>query len=315
MAALSISGLHTRYGVHDVLRGIDLKIAFGDIYGLLGPNGAGKTTLIRTICNRITPLRGTIQIEGIPNTERAAMRQIGLVPQEIALYGHLTVKENLEVFGRLSGLSHRETAAALEWVRHAARLDERLDQRVDILSGGWKRRVNIAAAILHRPALLILDEPTVGVDVDARNGLHELIMELSRAEMGILITTHDMEQAESICSTVGFLRGGKVSPQGHPRELVAGLYHDYKEIIIEMRQVPTPSQEKLLLEAGLLATNNNLSWSKFEHPDNISDEHLAYELAQHGIHPREIRLREPGLDSLFIHLSREHDQATKENAA
>ncbi len=315
LAALSISGLQTRYGARDVLRGIDLEIEFGEIYGLLGPNGAGKTTLIRTICDRITPVSGTVQIAGIANTKREALRQIGLVPQEIALYAHLTVKENLDVFGRLSGLSRKDTNDAIEWVSYAAHLDGRMQDRVEILSGGWKRRANIAAAILHRPALLILDEPTVGVDVDARNGLHELILELSRTGMGILLTTHDMEQAEILCSTVGFLRGGLVAPQGHPRQLVEELYHNYKEIIVELRNTPTPLQEVLLHNSGLVAFNNSLSWSKFEHPDNISTGHLAHDLEHHGINVREIRLREPGLDSLFVHLTREADHWVMESVA
>ncbi|MFN0192549.1 MAG: ABC transporter ATP-binding protein, partial [Aestuariivirga sp.] len=177
------------------MRGLSLEVAAGQIYGLLGPNGAGKTTLIRSICGRVTPYDGSIAIAGKPNAQRSALRRIGLVPQEIALYHYLTIRENLSVFGRLSGLSRAETQHAIDWVVEAAGLAQRVDERVEILSGGWRRRVNIAAAILHHPALLILDEPTVGVDVEAREGLHELITELSRTGMGVLLTTHDMEQA------------------------------------------------------------------------------------------------------------------------
>jgi len=302
-AALNITDLHTRYGAQEILRGINLEIESGAIYGLLGPNGAGKTTLIRAICNRITPVAGRITIAGLANTERRALREIGLVPQEIALYPHLSIKENLEVFGRLSGLSGKETRQAIEWVSHAAHLNSRMDDRVAILSGGWKRRANIACAILHGPALLILDEPTVGVDVDARNALHELILELRNTGMGILLTTHDMEQAETLCSTVGFLQSGIVAPQGHPRQLVDELYQDYKEIIVELRNRPTPIQEDVLRSMGMTAFNNNISWSQYEHPSQIATTTLAHELARHDIHVREIRLREPGLDSLFIYLT------------
>jgi ABC-2 type transport system ATP-binding protein len=315
LAALSITDLHTRYGERDVLRGLGLEVAFGEIYGLLGPNGAGKTTLIRTICGRITPLGGSVEIAGVANTDRTALRKIGLVPQEIALYGHLTVQENLDVFGRLSGLSRKDTHDAIDWVSQAAHLDGRMQDRVDILSGGWKRRVNIAAAILHRPALLILDEPTVGVDVDARNGLHELIMELSRTGMGILLTTHDMEQAEALCATVGFLRNGVVAPQGHPRQLVKDMYHDYKEIIVELRHAATPGQSSLLGGAGFEHSNGCMSWSKFEHPSKVSATRLAAELERSGMEVREVRLREPGLDSLFVQLTREADQWAMEDAA
>lgn len=314
-AALRIADLHTRYGERDVLRGLDVEVASGEIYGLLGPNGAGKTTLIRTICGRIKPFGGSIEIAGMANTERKALRQIGLVPQEIALYSHLTIHENLDVFGRLSGLSRKDTRDAIDWVSHAAHLDGRMDNRVEILSGGWKRRVNIAAAILHKPALLILDEPTVGVDVDARNGLHELIMELSRTGIGILLTTHDMEQAETLCATVGFLRNGVVAPQGHPRQLVEDMYHDYREIIVELRHTATPGQSSLLGGAGFEHSNGGMSWSKFEQPGKVATNRLAAELERSGMDVREIRLREPGLDSLFVHLTREADQWAMENAA
>jgi ABC-2 type transport system ATP-binding protein len=303
--ALSIVNLHTRYGTQDVLRGVDLEIESGGIYGLLGPNGAGKTTLIRTICDRITPVAGTVAIAGIANTERRSLRKIGLVPQEIALYTHLSIKENLQVFGRLSGLSNKATRSAIEWVSHAACLDSRMNDRVAILSGGWKRRANIACAILHRPSLLILDEPTVGVDVDARNALHELILELSQTGMGILLTTHDMDQAETLCSTVGFLQNGIVSPQGHPRQLVDEIYHDYQEIIVELRSRPTPLQDDVLRALGMTAFNNNVSWSKYEHPNNITTTELAHELESHSIQVREIRLRQPGLDSLFVYLTQQ----------
>jgi ABC-2 type transport system ATP-binding protein len=313
--ALSIAGLWTRYGKRNVLRDLSLEVGYGEIYGLLGPNGAGKTTLIRTICGRVAPVGGTIEIAGIRNNNRRALRQIGLVPQEIALYPHLTVRENLDVFGRLSGLSRGDTGRAIEWVSDAAQLESRMHDRVEILSGGWKRRANIAAAILHQPALLILDEPTVGVDVDARNGLHELILELSRTGMGVLLTTHDMEQAETLCSTVGFLRDGCVDPQGHPRQLIEEMYQDYKEIIVELRYALIADQSDILHHSGFAPSNGGLSWSRFSQPGKISTSELSVQLERSGIEVREIRVREPGLDSLFVHLSRGTDQSEMESAA
>lgn len=221
---LAVEGLEVRFGQRQVLRGLHLAIGPGEIFGLLGPNGAGKTTLIRTICGRVTPSAGSATIAGHRAGRRAALNHIGLVPQELALYMHLTVQENLVAFGRLSGLRRRDTNKAVAWALDAARLRERANDRVDILSGGWKRRVNIAAAILHNPSLLILDEPTVGVDVDARNELQDVIRDLSHSGMAVLLATHDLDQAETLCKTVGFLRDGVIDPLGTPRDLIGEVF-------------------------------------------------------------------------------------------
>ncbi len=300
--ALLVSGLRVRYGAREVLKGLDLQVSSGEIYGLLGPNGAGKTTLIRAICGRVRPLGGSITIAGRP-VSRKSLRQIGLVPQEIALYPHLTIGENLEVLGRLSGLSHAATRSAIGWATEAANLGGHLADRVDILSGGWKRRANIAAAILHRPALLILDEPTVGVDVDARNALHDVILQLSHAGMGVLLTTHDLDQAETLCTSVGFLRSGIVAPQGQPRRLIEKAFGGQKEIILELRQPPAQPQAKLLTQFGFTASNANLTWIMLGTASQTSAAELSAAMGRAGMAVREIRFREPGLDSLFLRLS------------
>ncbi len=307
--ALNIADLRIRYGDRDVLRGLTLNVAAGEIYGLLGPNGAGKTTLIRTICGRLRPVTGSVTVAGFPPS-REALRRIGLVPQEIALYAHLTVEENLKVFGRLSGLNPAATKAAIEWASAAAKLTGRLADRIDILSGGWKRRVNIAAGILHQPALLILDEPTVGVDVDARNNLQEVIQQLSQTGMAVLLATHDLDMAETICTTVGFLRSGVVAPQGPPRALIDSAFGGQHEVFLELRQVPSPSQAMTLGQAGFSASSSGLTWSRMGCASEGSAEELSFVLDKAGIATREVRLRKPGLDSLFVQLSRARDLET-----
>lgn len=297
---LGVEGLRVRFGSHEVLCGLTLKIDRGQIYGLLGPNGAGKTTLIRTICGRVGPQAGTVRILGTSGKD--SLRHIGLVPQELALYAHLTARENLEVFGRLSGLSAAATRSAIAWAGEATEIAQRLDHRVDILSGGWKRRVNIAAAILHRPALLILDEPTVGVDVDARNGLHEVIANLSQEGMGVLLATHDLDQAETLCTTVGFLRDGVIAPQGAPHRLIGNAFGDGKEVILELRKLASLPQRESLSNAGFSTSNGGYTWVTMSSREQ-SVENLRAILYQAGIEIRELRLREPGLDSLFVKLS------------
>jgi ABC-2 type transport system ATP-binding protein len=306
---LEIENLDVRYRERQVLRGLNLTIAPGAVFGLLGPNGAGKTTLIRTICGRITPKSGSIRIAGKSNRQRESLSRIGLVPQEIALYPHLTVRENLMAFGRLSGLSREKTTAALAWAGKAARLEARIDDRVEILSGGWKRRANIAAAILHSPALLILDEPTVGVDVDARNELHDVILSLSQSGMGVLIATHDLDQAETLCSSVGFLRNGIIDPQGAPRALIDAEFKGAHELVIELRQALHAEGKALLARSGFRGSNADTSWSLLTADQRVHAEDVAKRCEEHGIHVKEIRVREPGLDSLFVHLAQNRPAA------
>jgi ABC-2 type transport system ATP-binding protein len=307
---LSISGLTVTYGRRQVLDRLSLSIEPGAIYGLLGPNGAGKTTLIRTICGRILPQSGTVSIEGRSNRKKSTLRRIGLVPQEIGLYSHLTVRENLQAFGRLSGLSGAATREAVAWAEDVTRLSERHGERLDILSGGWKRRVNIAAAILHRPALLILDEPTVGVDVDARNELHEVIKDLTHSGMAVLIATHDLDQAETICSSVGFLRSGTISPSGAPQALIDQEFAGRTVLIIELRRELTPAQRNALLRAGFVPSNGEMAWSIFRATDDTVLSSLSTQLERLGISAREIRQRKPGLDTLFLQLTRKQTAET-----
>ena len=302
---LDVRGLEVSYRDRQVLKGLDLSIEKGAVVGLLGPNGAGKTTLIRTICGRVRPDHGSVSIEGRPNRQRASLNRLGLVPQEIGLYPHLTVRENLEAFARLSGLDAASSREAVDWALDVARLSTRSGDRIAILSGGWKRRANIAAAILHNPALLILDEPTVGVDVDARHDLHELIGQLAREGMGVLIATHDLEQAETICSRVGFLLDGRIELTGSPQELIDAHFGTEAVIVIELRQVPTDAQRAALTRAGFTPSNAAMSWTIYGKADDAVVSNLSVRLDRLGINAREIRHRKPGLDTLFLKLARQ----------
>ena len=303
MQPLNIDGLSVSYGSRQVLNNLRLQIAKGEIFGLLGPNGAGKTTLIRTICGRLKPQTGTVAVGGSRGKNR--VRRLGLAPQELTLYPHLTIRENLEVFGRLSGIGARDLCERLDWASKASQVAERLDERVEHLSGGWKRRVNIAAAILHRPALLILDEPTAGVDIEARNRLHEVVANLSRDGMGVLLTTHDLDQAETLCSTVGLLQAGRLALQGEPRRLIRDAFADQKEVIVELRRPPRQPHIDLLLRAGFSAQEGVTSWVMLSNAAHAHLERLAQALGNAGLELKEIRLREPGLQSLFLRAVRD----------
>ncbi len=299
---LQISGLAVRYGGRGVLDGLDLTISKGEVFGLLGPNGAGKTTLIRAICGRVNVASGNILICGQSNRQRRTLRRIGLVPQEIALYPHLTARENLMAFGRLSGLSASDTRDACRFAMDAVRLGSRADERVDTLSGGWKRRVNIAAALLHRPQLLILDEPTVGVDIDARTALHGVIRDLSHGGLAVLLATHDLDQAQTLCNRVGFLRNGAIGPTGNPAALLLQTFGTKRELLVDLLEPASERTSAMLRRLRFTEHPDGMEWSRMISASVYKQAELTDALRQTDLRIKEVRFREPGLDSLFLQL-------------
>jgi ABC-2 type transport system ATP-binding protein len=222
---LECRDLHKRFGERQAVAGLGFEVAPGECYGLLGPNGAGKTTTISMIAGLLEPDAGEVVVAGRPMGPRAtaARAALGLVPQEIALYPDLSATENLRFFGRLQGLAGRRLAERVAAVLATVGLADRAADRVASYSGGMKRRVNIAAGLLHEPRLLILDEPTVGVDPQSRNAILEQVETLRDAGMAVLYTTHYMEEAERLCDRVGVVDEGRIVAEGTRRELVATL--------------------------------------------------------------------------------------------
>ncbi|HET9075680.1 MAG TPA: ABC transporter ATP-binding protein [Acidimicrobiales bacterium] len=221
---LVCAGLTKSFGGRPAADGISLAVAAGEVYGLLGPNGAGKTTTIRMVCGLLEPDAGSVTIQGRPvGADRSVKALIGYVPQEIALYPDLTGRENLMFLGRLyrlhGPLLAQRVAAALD----VTDLAERCDERVDSYSGGMKRRLNIAAGLVNQPALLVLDEPTVGVDPQSRHSILERVKAFAAAGMSVLYTTHYMEEAERVCDRVGIIDRGRLIAEGTRRELVSRL--------------------------------------------------------------------------------------------
>ncbi len=200
----------------------DLTIREGELFGLLGPNGAGKTTFVSLVSTLLKPDSGRASICGMDiGTRPDKVRKIiGLVPQNIALYAELTARENLGYFGRLYGLRggklKERIRQCLEWVG----LEDRADQRIGTYSGGMKRRINLAIGLLHNPRLLLLDEPTVGIDAQSRNLILEKLAFLPQRGTTILYTTHYMEEAEKICTRVGIIDRGHIVAQGSPEALL-----------------------------------------------------------------------------------------------
>jgi ABC-2 type transport system ATP-binding protein len=210
---LYIDRLCKSYGKRSVLNQLSLAVAAGEIYGLLGPNGAGKTTTINILCNLLRPDRGVVAIAGMPTSEHTK-RLIGIVPQENLLYRNLTCGENLNFFGQIYGVAQPERRRRVRECLAAVNLLDRVDSLAEHLSGGMQRRLNIAIALIHRPRLVVLDEPTTGLDVEARAEIWELIRQLGHQGITVLLTTHILEEAERLCHTIGILKRGQLIAEG-----------------------------------------------------------------------------------------------------
>jgi ABC-2 type transport system ATP-binding protein len=296
---LNVWGAEHGYGTRKVLRGVDLAVRPGEIYALLGPNGAGKSTLVGAICGRFKLKAGEVALDGDnPFTTPAARKRLGLVPQDIALYGHMTVRENLEVFGRLSGVRRGDIRGVVSRAMDLTRVADREHVPVRQLSGGYRRRVNIAAAILHGPQLLILDEPTVGVDIDAREALDAVIRNLRDTGVAVLIVTHDLDQAGALADRVGFLRDGRKVLEGAPRALIEQAFGQEMEILVHLDMEPGVDGESILASEGLERRKLNL-WARIDAGGYNAAAQLDRRLRNLGMAPREIRVRAPSLQNLF----------------
>ena len=222
---LVCAGLRKTFGERVAVDDVSFHIDVGETYGLLGPNGAGKTTTISMACGLLTRDAGEVTVAGRSVGPRStdAKAAIGLVPQEVALYDDLSAEENLRFFGRLQGLTGRAVVRRVGEVLELVGLADRGRDRVATYSGGMKRRANIAAGLLHRPRLLVLDEPTVGVDPQSRNAILESVEALGTEGLSVLYTTHYMEEAERLCDRVGIIDEGRLVAEGDRRALIARL--------------------------------------------------------------------------------------------
>jgi len=206
---LLLTAVRKSYGSLTAVKDLTLEIRKGEIFGLLGPNGAGKTTTINLATGLLTPDAGTLEIEGVgPPSSAAARSRLGVAPQSLALYDDLSADENLAFFGRLQGLAGGALADRVSWALDFVALAQRRNDRVKTYSGGMKRRLNLAVALVHDPPLLLLDEPTVGVDPQSRNAIFENILALRKQGKTIVYTTHYMEEAQRLCDRVGIIDGG-----------------------------------------------------------------------------------------------------------
>jgi len=223
--ALEVSGLRKSYGAVPAVDGVSFRVDEGTIVGLLGPNGAGKTTTVSVICGLLPADAGEVRIAGaaLAGDTDPAKGRLGLVPQELALYEELSADDNLRFFGALQGMESSRLASRIDDVLRLTGLSDRRRDRVRIYSGGMKRRLNLAAGLLHDPQVLLLDEPTAGVDPQSRNAIFESLEALRDAGKAILYTTHYMEEAERLCDRIVIVDHGRVVANGTAEELGALL--------------------------------------------------------------------------------------------
>ncbi|HET6922210.1 MAG TPA: ABC transporter ATP-binding protein [Anaeromyxobacteraceae bacterium] len=267
---LTLTNVTRRYGATVALDGLTLAVRPGEILGLLGPNGAGKSTTVNLAAGLIAPDGGVVSLDGLGSPrDPAARRRIGVSPQALAIYEQLTAEENLRFFAQIYGLSGRSLARRVEWAIGFAALEERRRDLAATYSGGMKRRLNLAAALVHDPELVLLDEPTAGVDPQSRNAILERILELRRLGRTVVYTTHYMEEAERLCDRVAVVDHGRVLALGTVAELVRA--HGGDPVLVaridgQERRVPAPDPVRALerLSAGSRVDDFHLERASLE---------------------------------------------------
>ncbi|MXX45469.1 MAG: ABC transporter ATP-binding protein [Acidimicrobiia bacterium] len=302
---LQVEDLRKSYGEIQAVRGVSFEIAAGENYGLLGPNGAGKTTTIQMIAGVLTAAGGRVTVCGqeLTTSTTSVKSHMGWVPQEIALYDRLSARENLAFFGRMQGLSGRALAKRVDEVLGLTALGDRADEKTVKFSGGMRRRLNIGIGLLHQPDLLILDEPTVGVDIQSRAGILDQVAEMTRQGMAVLYTTHYIEEVERLCHRVGIIDHGQLIAEGTRAELV--------KTVGERTRVLISADGNLSEGADRLSELDGVHQAGItkEGIDLLVDDatpllpRVLETLTGSGVAVGGVRVEEPDLEAVFLHLT------------
>ena len=293
-AAIALQGAVKRYGGFTALAGVDLTIERDEFFGLLGPNGAGKTTLISLLAGLARPSEGSVRVMGydVVRDYRQARRAIGVVPQELVFDPFFTVREILRIQSGYFGLTRNE--AWIEELLHGLGLADKAEANMRTLSGGMKRRVLVAQALVHRPPVIVLDEPTAGVDVELRHGLWQFIQKLNDQGHTILLTTHYLEEAESLCHRIAMLKAGRIVALDTTERLLARFQAHELEVRLD--------QPQAALALGGEAGEDGWVRIPFEHYTDI--ELILRRLREAGAEVRELRVGEPDLERVFVEVMR-----------
>jgi ABC-2 type transport system ATP-binding protein len=302
---LECRGLRKSFGELIAVDGVGFTIDEGETYGLLGPNGAGKTTSISMICGLLERDAGDVFVDGEALTTSSvdAKRSVGYVPQDIAIYPDLTAHENLAFFARLYGLSGSEIKSRTDEVLEIIGLADRAKEKSEQFSGGMKRRLNIGIGLLHRPHLLVLDEPTVGVDPQSRNAILESVEMLSTHGMGVLYTTHYMEEAERLCDRVGIIDHGKIVAEGTRRELVELIGQHDRVRLVATGHLEAAAQALRGLEGvrEVAVNEDGLDLIVESAADMLAP--MLQSATTAGAAVSTVDVQEPNLEAVFLHLT------------
>jgi len=293
------------FGDLKAVNGVSFHIGEGETYGLLGPNGAGKTTTISMVTGLLTIDSGSVVVAGeeIKTNSTRGRGAIGLVPQDLAIYPDLTAEENLAFFGRLYGMGGEDLSRRVSEVLGVIGLSERKDDLTKEYSGGMQRRLNIGIGLLHEPRLLILDEPTVGVDPQSRNAILEAVEELSRAGMAVLYTTHYMEEAERLCDRVAIIDEGVIQAEGTRRELVSMVGEKDRVAISATGNLAQAADVVRLIDGVTEASASDHHIEILA--GNVSGllPELLAGVTSSGASITGVEIREPNLEAVFLHLT------------
>jgi ABC-2 type transport system ATP-binding protein len=300
-----VDDLWKSYAETDAVRGLTFQISRGEFFGLLGPNGAGKTTTIGLLSGLIEPTRGHISIDGFDlfSSPMEAKAKLGLVPQSFALYPTLSARDNLVFFGRIYGLKGKRLRERIARVLEIVELTDRANQTVATFSNGMKRRLNMAAGLLHEPEILILDEPTVGVDTQSRNAILERVDSLNESGVTVLYTTHHIEEAQRLCQRVAIMDQGKIIALDSPARLI----RDLGKGMIRM-EFNAGIDDRLMDQLGRIGSVRVIDGQKkrihveTDRIDEASRELLELMKKRDGL-LKTLDISEPNLETVFIHLT------------
>lgn len=310
MVMLDVHNLEKKFGSFHAVNDISFVVEKGEAFGLLGPNGAGKSTSIHMISGLFPPSAGEIYVAGhsMIRKPKVAQRHLGIVPQDIALYPTMSARENLQFWGKMYGLESKGLRQRVDEVLEIVGLTDRAKDRIETFSGGMKRRINIGAAILHHPDLLIMDEPTVGIDPQSRNHILDTVKQLNETGMTIMYTSHYMEEVEFLCSRIGIIDHGKLIAIGSIKELREKI-GNRSRIILTLR-APVEEEDFIPHVCGALQIdcsndigleNDKIIVFHTEPQMILSD--LVHVVAQKGAIITAVHIVEPNLESVFLHLT------------
>ncbi|MGH8104304.1 MAG: ABC transporter ATP-binding protein [bacterium] len=297
MNVLAVDDAKKAYGATLALDGVAFELREGELLGLLGPNGAGKTTLVKAVSGRVRLDAGEIFLFGKAVAPLEPRSGLGIVPQEIAIYPLLTARENLEVFGSLNGVNRARLKEKVEWALEWTALADRQKEPVKRFSGGMKRRLNIACGILHDPKVVLLDEPTAGVDPQSRERIYEMLLQLRASGAALLLTTHQLDEAETLCDRIVIIDDGKVIASGALADLVERTIGGRRIVTFTFDHAPAMAID------GFEPVNNGLAWRASVADVAAELPALLARVQGAGLHIEDVQVRGPTLHSVFIHLT------------